>query len=186
MNSVNTKGENIRNPLSPCSSPSSSRPMKKSPGRPYKNDDSDLSLSCRWQGEECSADLVFASPKEARDHELLCHVRNNLGDNVCLIAGCTCNELKSFESVDKLESHFNKVHAWKHLTCEHCPGVRHSDQNKLTRHLDSIKCKNNRLANVKCLGSGSESENKASEMKKPCRKRHAPSSSSSEDVDENK
>ena len=123
---------------------------RKFPGRPPKNDDSDLLLNCRWGGSGCDSEgVMFASPREAREHELKCHIRRNeSGEHVCLIRGCCMDtdELKSFLTVDKFESHFNKVHAWRHLECKYCEGVRYADQNKLYRHSQTSKCKAQRRA----------------------------------------
>ena len=110
-------------------------------GRPSKKDNSDLSKFCRWRGcnHEGESPRVFASMYEAREHEIAEHASSlATGYFSCEINDCT----NSSQTLEQLVKHMKAVHGIRVHNCTYC-NVRFSDLTKLTRHLNTSKCKRN-------------------------------------------
>ena len=98
----------------------------KSRGRPVREDDSDLLLSCRWQGCQES----FQTCREAREHELFVHFKNKIA--TCCIEGCG-RQFPDDSETKTMKRHFRSVHGYRTHICEYC-GIRFVEPDKLDTH----------------------------------------------------
>ena len=112
-----------------CPNTPSSEP---SPGRPTKQDDSDLFPYCRWVpcAEEGFTPAQFKTNEEARRHEIRDHVMTQSALFWCGINDCGSAE---FDNREILLNHVNRVHGIRKFVCDNCR-VRFREEDKLVRH----------------------------------------------------